>query len=167
MFLAGVDTFWGKKEVDDKPSKPAKTRPSKPATTKPPTPGDEDKVWPCGLCGSPIDVTLHVENTLKEPFFNESIFLEGLNQRQLFHFLHEAANQNKIFRFSMTHYGAELGFMIDSINGLKSEWVNGKLNYWRILYINGTALEFGVSTFIPEDKDEFIFRSPSSKMKKS
>lgn len=174
VFLAGVDTclrradigsFWGKKEIDDtspkpfKPTKPTKTKPSKPTTTKPSQPADEDKLWECGVCGSPIDVTLHVENNLTEPFFNDSIYLEGVNQRELFHLLVQAANQNVTkFRFSMTHYGAELGFMIDSINGLKHEWVGDTLRYWRIFFGNDTALELGVSNYIPQDEEEFIFR---------
>lgn len=93
-------SFWGKKEIDDtspkpfKPTKPTKTKPSKPTTTKPSQPADEDKLWECGVCGSPIDVTLHVENNLTEPFFNDSIYLEGVNQRELFHLLVQAANQN-------------------------------------------------------------------------
>lgn len=47
------------------------------------------------------------------------------------------------FRFSMTHYGPKLGFMVDSINGLKSEWANGTLRYWRIFFGNDTALKLG------------------------
>nr|KAG5698078.1 hypothetical protein BaRGS_016726 [Batillaria attramentaria] len=94
--------------------------------------------WKCGLCGVPIDVTLRVRNDIVEPTFDHTQAMKSVNTQELLHLLLGAANRNDAFRFTMTHWGAELGMMVDKINGLAADWSQNR--YWRILFANGTGL---------------------------
>lgn len=61
-----------------------------------------------------------------------------------------AASASSAFTFSGKDFGGDLGFFVESINGISPE--SGENRYWT-LYINGAVAKVGVSSYIVQNND--------------
>ncbi len=59
------------------------------------------------------------------------------------------------FRFSGKDFGEELGFFVESVNGVPNDTVNRR--YWT-LYVNGVTATVGVSNYIVKEGDHIEWR---------
>ncbi|XP_067681424.1 cobalamin binding intrinsic factor-like [Haliotis asinina] len=122
-------------------------------STTPSTTSGAVYMTPCGVCGPEIDVAINIQNSIVEPFFNHTIELFGMRQRELIFFMETAAKKQKEFRFAGA-YG-QYGFYVQTINGLTS---NSDLKtWWQILDQNMEMLKKGVSSHIPIHQETVIF----------
>ncbi|XP_071079613.1 uncharacterized protein [Haliotis cracherodii] len=124
-------------------------------TTNPSTTTGNPYLTPCGLCGPEIDVALSVVNSLVEPYFNHSVELYGMRQRELIFFLENAAKKQREFRFA-GNYHEKWGFFIDTINGLKADF-NLNKTWWKITDQDMVSLTLGVSSYVPQHQETLIF----------
>ncbi|BFZ02135.1 hypothetical protein BsWGS_05174 [Bradybaena similaris] len=125
------------------------------SSSDPKTPGGGANIYLCGTCGQPITVTLIAANSFVEPFFEINATVKAKPQRELIHFMEDAAVQDPNFKFSAEFYGT-LGYMITKINGLAAS-VSDK-TYWQILeHPSGNSLQLGASTYVPLDNQMLMF----------
>ncbi|XP_067650077.1 uncharacterized protein [Haliotis asinina] len=111
--------------------------------------------YTCGLCGAKIDITIIAQNFFKPPFFNVSVTVEGEPQRELIYFLQKAADIKKQLRYTITYYGRELGYFVNSINNLEGNYAEN--TSWRITDAAFNSHGLGISYYIPNHLDTIIF----------
>ncbi|GFN80495.1 gastric intrinsic factor-like protein 2 [Plakobranchus ocellatus] len=112
---------------------------------------------PTGDDRSFIDMAIVVKNKFQEPFFEYKHTLTKWPQRILLHALEDCAKEDKHFRFSAAYWG-DLGYGITAINKL---WPPAEKTYWHISSSLTGSLRFGVSTFIPQNKEVITFNLQS------
>jgi hypothetical protein len=111
--------------------------------------------FPCNFF-SPKTVTLVVRNVLRDPNFEESVQLNCTRYKYLWNMLQEAADINKAFRFASTYFGSDLGFFINTMNGLTGDY-NLDQSYWEILDGDDQQTPVGVSSYKPQDGETVTF----------
>ncbi|XP_012943972.1 uncharacterized protein LOC101856929 [Aplysia californica] len=108
----------------------------------------------CDSCGYPIDVTIMVKNELTDSPFKLEETIQQEPQQTLIRFLEKAVEQgNSFHNFTATYY-QNLGYSIESINGLSGN----SSTYWKISSLPSKAdLLCGVTTYVPEHGEILLF----------
>ncbi|XP_061170209.1 uncharacterized protein LOC133179468 [Saccostrea echinata] len=101
-----------------------------------------------------ITVKYTIRNKLVEPKFEYERNVTSYAGQPFIRFMEQAADDDKIYRFSSKYYGS-LGYFIEKL-GMDREYVPG-LTYWQFLKAPSTILPVGVSTYVPMDGDHLIF----------
>lgn len=68
-------------------------------SSDPKTPDPGANIYLCGTCGQPITVTLIATNSFLAPFFEINATVKAKPQRELIHFLEDAAVQDPKFKY--------------------------------------------------------------------
>ncbi|XP_060587525.1 uncharacterized protein LOC132743030 [Ruditapes philippinarum] len=111
----------------------------------------------CINCNTEKRFTYTINNQLREPFFNNSVTMEIVDEDSaLIDYMERAVDQNKtIFtKFTATYFSG-LGYFIESINNVSGTYAVDK-SYWEIRTQTGPTT-VGVSSFIPTDGVEVLF----------
>ncbi|CAL1540365.1 unnamed protein product [Lymnaea stagnalis] len=107
----------------------------------------------CGICGRKINVTIIATNSLQGDNFELTVPIIREHKRNLLSFLQQAAELENGFKFQATYF-ANLGYYIDSINGVRASPENK--TYWQISS-DGVSLQCGVSSYVPKNEDVILF----------